>query len=174
MILESPVAGWRYGTWKFLKKPKCSCGAQHEVASPQRERLCTSGVQCTNRCVHCEGSYKNDCHVFFGCNKVEEVWAEARLWNFIHDKLEIAGGFVDRFFFFFNWSNCCPMITYICLLWLCGAFGSAKTRNCGMTLNPTHDICSTGSWILASMATGAFKASRYGSFRFRYQNLHIA
>ena len=32
-----------------------------------------------------------------GCNKVEGVWAEARLWNFIHDKLKIADGFVDFF-----------------------------------------------------------------------------
>jgi len=40
----------------------------------------------------------NDWYVFFGCNKVEEVWVEAGLWNFIQDKLEIADGFVDLFF----------------------------------------------------------------------------
>jgi len=65
---------------------------------PTRERLRTRGVQCTDRCVHCEGSYENDWHVFFGCNKVEEVWVETGLWNFIHDKLEMADGFVDLFF----------------------------------------------------------------------------
>ncbi|GAU39798.1 hypothetical protein TSUD_219730 [Trifolium subterraneum] len=65
---------------------------------PTRERLRTRGVQCTDRCVHCEQSFENDWHVFFGCNKVEEVWAEARLWSFIRDKLEIADGFVALFF----------------------------------------------------------------------------
>ena len=31
---------------------------------PTRERLRTRAVQCTKRCVRCEGSYKNDWHVF--------------------------------------------------------------------------------------------------------------
>jgi hypothetical protein len=35
---------------------------------------------------------------FFGCNKVEEAWAEAGLWNFIRDRLKIADGFVALFF----------------------------------------------------------------------------
>jgi hypothetical protein len=65
---------------------------------PTRERLRTRGVQYTDRCVHCERSFENDWHVFFGCNKVEEVWAEVGLWNFIRDRLKIANGFIDLFF----------------------------------------------------------------------------
>lgn len=35
--------------------------------------------------LHFEGSFANDLHV---CQKVEDVWIEAGLWKFIHDKLE--------------------------------------------------------------------------------------
>jgi len=69
---------------------------------PTRERLLSRGVQSTNRCVHCEGSYENDWHIFFECHKVEEVWVAAGLWNFIKDKLKTADGFVDLFFQLFN------------------------------------------------------------------------
>ena len=83
---------------KIPQKVKVFLWRAAQSCLPTRERLRTIGVQCTYRCVHCEGSYENDWHVFFGCNKVEEVWAEARLWNFIHDKLETVDGFVDLFF----------------------------------------------------------------------------
>jgi len=46
---------------------------------------------------------------------VDEVCTEAKLWNFIHDKLQIDEDFVDLFFFF-PILNCCPIIIFICLL----------------------------------------------------------
>ncbi|KAK2434249.1 hypothetical protein QL285_019418 [Trifolium repens] len=65
---------------------------------PTRQRLQQKGVNCPHTCAHCQQNFENEWHLFFGCEKAQEIWEEAGLWYLIEGMFETADGFVSLFF----------------------------------------------------------------------------
>jgi len=67
--------------------------------------------------VMCERLYKNDYHVFFGYDELEELWEAINLWHVIKDYLEIADGFVSLFFQLLEKLPQQQLLTFVLTLW---------------------------------------------------------
>ncbi|KAK2404967.1 hypothetical protein QL285_054266 [Trifolium repens] len=63
-----------------------------------RQWLQQKGVHCPHTCAHCQQNFENEWHIFFGCEKAQEIWEEAGLWYLIEGMFETADGFVSLFF----------------------------------------------------------------------------
>ncbi|MCH98064.1 ribonuclease H protein, partial [Trifolium medium] len=65
---------------------------------PVRGRLIQKGVQCNNKCPHCEQTEENEWHCFFGCTTVREVWQETDVWHLVRNYIDAASGFIPMIF----------------------------------------------------------------------------
>ena len=116
--------GWRMeGSWlklwrlKIPQKVKVFLWRAARECLPTRCRLQTRGVHCSDRCVHCNSSFENDWHVFFGCEKLEPVWSAAYLWHVIRENLEIADRFVSLFFQLLDFLQHEQLLSFVMTLW---------------------------------------------------------
>lgn len=57
------------------------------------------GVNCTDKCEYCMSNYENEWHIFFSCQKAQELWEIASLWGMISGEFGTADGFKSLLFF---------------------------------------------------------------------------
>jgi ribonuclease HI len=84
---------------------------------PVRSRLIQRGVQCNNKCPHCEQTEENEWHCFFGCNTVQVVWQETEYGELLQSFIENAHGFVDMIFKLLDKIDSDKMAKITMILW---------------------------------------------------------
>lgn len=84
---------------------------------PTGYRLQTQSIQCNDHCVMQDRLYKNDWHVYFGCDKLEVVWEVARLCHIIKENLVVANGFATLFFQLFEQLPHQQLLIFVMTLW---------------------------------------------------------
>ncbi|WJX28105.1 hypothetical protein P8452_16861 [Trifolium repens] len=84
---------------------------------PVRSRLVQRGIQCNNKCPHCDQVEENEWHCFFGCNTACDVWKEIEEGQIVGNYTENAVGFVDMVFRMINEVDMNKMARITMVLW---------------------------------------------------------
>ena len=111
------------GNWRKLwqlkvpKKVKVFMWRVARGCLPTQCPLQTRGVQCSERCVMCERSYKNDLHVLFGFDGLEVVWEATNLWHISKENLKIVDSFVSLFFQLLKQLPQQQLLTFVMTWW---------------------------------------------------------
>lgn len=95
---------------------------------PTRQRLILKGVQCPYDCCHCSNHLENEWHIFVACDKAQEFWQCANLFNKTHPLMLSSEGFL-------NWSSTSWRLKWKnrTIKWLLpyGAYGNCKIKRFG-------------------------------------------
>jgi len=125
-IMENLVDSSEYrveGNWKMLwnmkipQRMKVFLWRAARGCLPTRQRLQQRVVNCTDKCEYCTSNYENEWHIFFSCQKAQEVWEIASLWGMISGEFGTADGFKSLFFHMLEQLEQDQLIAFVTGLW---------------------------------------------------------